>query len=530
MSLSILYARLKGAEFDIENLRRYFLEKVATTPAVPYRDNDVEYEGWAVTSRDGSVDDYIRRPSRETKKPNSSRGRVPAERATVPTVLCAGAAKTALDTLTDLGLAHFRARFLRLRSVSYNMGFHKDLISRRDVQETWRLHIPVFSGPESQFQWRTDDGEVVQAYLPADGSAYLVRVDLEHRAVYNVLEPTEMGRVHIVMGIAEAPRTDRIEPLMLAAGREAKAGPAGFSFDHAIWLGGSREAGTCPAGAENLGPGAAPVVYRKARSAAGKEAARRRQEAYVVIDGETGDTLRSHKETAPIDPAGLVKLLVLYEVFDLVHCGKLSLGSELAINRTRAGRSGQAPKSDLFGDRNFISTELAIRTLVQRQANAAARAIAQHIYGDDRNCATQLTHRACTLGLPRTRLLNITGAHHPKQASTALEMARLCRSLIRDFPMFLHYFAEAGLSIDGTFMPNRNPLLLSFEGVDGLLSARNRFAGHHIAVTAERNGRRLIALVTGADSEAAAADKAAALLDEILEEPATVPHGSAMAK
>ncbi|MSP83122.1 MAG: hypothetical protein EXQ94_09355 [Alphaproteobacteria bacterium] len=54
-----------------------------------------------------------------------------------------------------VGLSWFRARVMRLTSGSFEMKFHRDA----DL-ESWRLHVPIITTPESFFEWRLDSGEI----------------------------------------------------------------------------------------------------------------------------------------------------------------------------------------------------------------------------------------------------------------------------------------------------------------------------------------------------------------------------------
>ena len=88
------------------------------------------------------------------------------------------------------------------------MGWHTD-----SDKESWRLHIPIITNPNAFFEWKLPDGRIESVHLPADGSAWLVRVDVTHRAVNRSTEPSE--RVHLLMGLAELPTLEQIgEPLM----------------------------------------------------------------------------------------------------------------------------------------------------------------------------------------------------------------------------------------------------------------------------------------------------------------------------
>ena len=511
MTQTILFARLRGLKFDIGALQEFFVNSVATTPARQYQDNNENYDGWAVTSRDGSVTDYItkrdgmRQP--KTGKPHPL-ARIPKLKATVPTALCEGAVKDAMKAIEDHGLVSFRARLLRLKTASYSMGFHMDGLGGR---ETWRLHVPIFTSPESFFQWRAEDGEMTQVHMPADGSGYLVRVDLPHRAVYNVVEPLETGRVHLIMGIRESPRLEQIEPLLLASTSNSGGKRRARILDHTIWMDETSGTDTATDDRTNIGPGVAPVKFRLARGSNISDITCSRQRpAYLVIDQASGETLKADNAGTLFHSAGLIKLMVLYEIFDALRRDYLSLDTVISIPDT----NNQKPQRKNFWAGSKLTIEQAIRALVQRQTSRVARAIAKCLLGDEVNFAARLTERAKTLGMIETRILNVTGRHHPKQVSTPWDMVKLCQILMLEFPEYMTYFRECNFTFKKRVFTNRNLLLGTCEGVDGLITARNRVSGHHAAVTAVRRGRRLIALLAGAESAQAAADRVADLLTE----------------
>ena len=64
-----LGGRLRGIDFDIPRLQKFFLDNVLAVPATPYKDNNLNYDGWAVTSRTGSTSDNIRRPRKGQDHP-----------------------------------------------------------------------------------------------------------------------------------------------------------------------------------------------------------------------------------------------------------------------------------------------------------------------------------------------------------------------------------------------------------------------------------------------------------------------------
>ncbi len=240
--------------------------------------------------------------------------------------------------------------------------------------------------------------------------------------------------------------------------------------------------------------------------------------ASIVIDQSSGATLSADNAENRFHPAGLTKLMVLHDIFDDMRLGKLSLETEISI-----GPKADPIRPAIFRSGERISMEKAIRALVQRQTNDVALARANTLFGDEGRYAEYLTERANAIGMNCTHFFNVTGRHHERQVSTPLEIMRLCHLLVRDYPEYFAYFGERSFTHKGKLYSNRNPLLGTCDGVDGLYSARNRVSGHHIVVTAERGGCRLVALVAGADNAKEAANRAAVLLTEAF---ASCPVGS----
>ena len=187
-SRDVMFARLANFRIDADALRRHFLDHVRQLPSMPYRDNRVDYIGWAVTSRDGTLTDGIRRIP----------GKQPFVPGTAPTDACSGYLATVMDALHDAGLQPFRARIMQLESEGAEMPLHTDAL-----KETWRLHIPIITNPNCFFEWQRADGSIESVHLPADGSAWLVRVDVNHRAVNRSNEPS--SRAHLLMGLNPGP-------------------------------------------------------------------------------------------------------------------------------------------------------------------------------------------------------------------------------------------------------------------------------------------------------------------------------------
>jgi hypothetical protein len=182
-SHDFLFAKMANFTVDIDLLKRHFLDKITKVDPILYKDNETNYYGWAVTSRDGTLDDGVQRLS--TKGQNF--------RGVMPTSICTGYLGKTMESLQQAGISPYRARLMQLESEGDAMPFHVDA-----AKETWRLHFPIITNPESLFEWRRPNGTIESVHLPADGSAWLVRVDINHRAINRSKEPS--SRVHLLMG------------------------------------------------------------------------------------------------------------------------------------------------------------------------------------------------------------------------------------------------------------------------------------------------------------------------------------------
>jgi len=189
-----LCVRLRDFRVDVARLREHFESIVSRVEPIPYRDNRMDYMGWAVTSRDGSVGDGVRRIP--TKK--GAHGNVNT-RGVIRTPICTGYLAEVIDAVEELGISPYRARIMLLENEGEEMPFHTDA-----AREAWRLHIPLVTDPKALFQWQLPDGRIESIHLPADGSAWLVRVDVLHRAINS----SPGARVHLLMGLGKTPQPE----------------------------------------------------------------------------------------------------------------------------------------------------------------------------------------------------------------------------------------------------------------------------------------------------------------------------------
>jgi D-alanyl-D-alanine carboxypeptidase len=111
-----------------------------------------------------------------------------------------------------------------------------------------------------------------------------------------------------------------------------------------------------------------------------------------------------------------------------------------------------------------------------------------------------------------SQFANPNGLHDPAQYTSARDMALLARRIIEDFPQYAPYFAIPAIKAGDKVEHSYNLLLERFAGADGLKTGFVCASGYNMVASATRNGRQVIAVVFGTNSQTDRAVEAARLL------------------
>jgi D-alanyl-D-alanine carboxypeptidase len=218
----------------------------------------------------------------------------------------------------------------------------------------------------------------------------------------------------------------------------------------------------------------------------------------LAIDIASGRTLHAHNADQRRYPASLTKMMTLYLLFEAIDSGKLDLDSRLRVSRRAAA---QPPtKLGLLPGRTMKVRD-AILALATQSANDVAVVVAEALAGSERAFAVRMTAKARALGLRHTSFRNASGLHHPRQQTTARDMAVLGRALLRDHPrQYQRTFAAQAFSYGRSRYRNHNRLLAVYKGMDGIKTGYTSKAGFNLVASAKRGGRRIIGVVMGSPS------------------------------
>src|SRR5690606_6559704 len=97
--------------------------------------------------------------------------------------------------------------------------------------------------------------------------------------------------------------------------------------------------------------------------------------------------------------------------------------------------------------------------------------------------------------------------------TTVRDLGTLAQNLVTRFPQYLHYYSQKEFTYNKIKQNNRNRLLWTDPTVDGLKTGHTKSAGYCLVTTAMRDGRRVVAVVVGATSDAARTENSLKLLN-----------------
>jgi len=222
-----------------------------------------------------------------------------------------------------------------------------------------------------------------------------------------------------------------------------------------------------------------------------------REYSALVVEPDTGKVLYEKYANELRHPASVTKMMTLYLVFEALERGEVTLNTPFTVSRYAVLR----PPSRLgltAGD--TLNVEDAILGLVTRSANDAASVIAENLGGSEPAFAEMMTAKAHALGMSNTTFRNASGLPDPNQVTTAWDMFRLGRALIKDFPRYYPYFSTPRFYYRGQGFDNHNHLMETYPGMDGIKTGFINSSGFNLVASARRNGHRLIGVVFGGPS------------------------------
>jgi D-alanyl-D-alanine carboxypeptidase (penicillin-binding protein 5/6) len=284
-------------------------------------------------------------------------------------------------------------------------------------------------------------------------------------------------------------------------------------------------------------------------------------QSWVGMNYRTGGIVSQKNADVKREPASLTKIMASYIVASEIKAGNLTWDTMVPISHNAAATQG----SKMYVK---AGSKVSVRNLVKGMdivsGNDATIALAEFIAGSPKSFTVLMNQTAKAIGMNNTKFANPDGLPGGDQYTTAHDMASLARSYIYNFPEAYKIYGVKGLiwnaskqysvSIknrkqclpkfnrnDGNVLQsysvkalsyadkkkcsglfpkndkfvlqnNRNKLLFTFDGADGMKTGHTNAAGYNLVSSAKRDGQRYIAVVLGAPSSTMRVQESAKLL------------------
>lgn len=224
-----------------------------------------------------------------------------------------------------------------------------------------------------------------------------------------------------------------------------------------------------------------PVVY-----------AQQSGSSQIVIEQESGRVLSSYNKDMRLEMASTTKIATAIVAIENSSCDKV-----VEITEDMVGIEG----SSIYlkkGERWKL--EDLLYGLMLQSGNDAATAIAIAVGGSEDKFVDMMNSFADRLGLENTKFDNPHGLHSSNHYTSAHDLAKITAYAMKN-PLFAEIVSskchdvEGSEYLKGRTIYNKNKLLSSFSGANGVKTGYTTDSGRCFVGAAQRNGMQLISVV-----------------------------------
>jgi D-alanyl-D-alanine carboxypeptidase (penicillin-binding protein 5/6) len=241
----------------------------------------------------------------------------------------------------------------------------------------------------------------------------------------------------------------------------------------------------------------------------------------ILVDVNSGQVLFKKNENEKISPASITKVMTSIIAFDLIKSGELKLNEKFLVSN-KAWRMAKQGYSSMFIVANDRITVLnLLKGIIIASGNDACIALAEGIAGSEAAFASMMNDKAKSIGMTSTNFSNSSGIYSEDNYSTVNDISLMSVYLIKEFPELYKMYAERTFTWDRTggnpiTQSNRNTLLYKNSKVDGIKTGHLNSSGYSLAATMLVNNRRILSVVSGANSKKERAKESLKLLNHAI--------------
>jgi len=212
----------------------------------------------------------------------------------------------------------------------------------------------------------------------------------------------------------------------------------------------------------------------------------------VLMDAQTGRVIYEKDADSRSLIASTTKIMTA-----LIICEQCNVLDRVRIPKEAVGIEGS---SMYLTEGEILTVQDLLYGLMLRSGNDAAVALALYCGGTVEGFSELMNDKARLLGLSNTHFENPNGLDSPGHYSTARDLAVLSSYAMKN-PIFAKTVSAKQVTIGNRVLQNHNKLLWQLDGADGVKTGYTKAAGRILVSSAERQGRRLIAVTINAPDD-----------------------------
>ncbi len=230
----------------------------------------------------------------------------------------------------------------------------------------------------------------------------------------------------------------------------------------------------------------------------------------LLFDANDGKVIYAEDIDNQWHPASVTKVMTAYLVFEAIKAGKVTLEDKIVCSEKAFQQQPSKVGLPVGGE---LTVQKGLEALIVKSANDVAVMLAEKVSGGEEAFVAKMNETAQRLGMTRTKFVNPNGLPAPDQVTTARDLAKLARAVVKDYPEHAQLWTMSEMRLGKMRLGSHNGLLRTFEGADGLKTGFICDSGFNVIASATRDGRRLMAVVLGSPTGRERSVRAASLLE-----------------
>jgi len=218
----------------------------------------------------------------------------------------------------------------------------------------------------------------------------------------------------------------------------------------------------------------------------------------ILIEPTTNTIIYEKNIHDRVSIASLTKMMGLILIFEKIDDGSIKYTDKVIASANASGMGGSQIWLETGEE---MSVEDLLKGIIMASGNDAIIAMAEYIAGSESEFVRLMNDKAKELGLKNTNFVNASGLDEEGHYSSAYDLSIIATELMKHSDVFKFttiYEDYLRKNTDNKFwLVNTNKLIKTYKGADGLKTGMTDKAGYSMAVTAKRNGMRLLAIVLG---------------------------------